>query len=104
MVAYHPESRRPISNIFRRTADKAVHFCVRKNVHPDIISYLSIVASFGAAACFWQAGARPWLLLLGPLLCYVRLWFNMLDGMVALGSGKASPRGEIVNDLPDRIS
>ena len=28
----------------------------------------------------------------------------MLDGMVAIASGKASPRGEILNDLPDRIS
>ncbi len=28
----------------------------------------------------------------------------MLDGMVALASGKASRRGEILNDLPDRIS
>jgi phosphatidylglycerophosphate synthase len=28
----------------------------------------------------------------------------MLDGMVALASGKASWRGEIINELPDRIS
>jgi len=28
----------------------------------------------------------------------------MLDGMVALASGQASLRGEILNDLPDRIS
>ena len=28
----------------------------------------------------------------------------MLDGMVALASGAASSRGEILNDLPDRIS
>ena len=28
----------------------------------------------------------------------------MLDGMVAVAAGKASARGEIVNDLPDRIS
>ena len=28
----------------------------------------------------------------------------MLDGMVALASGKASLRGEILNDLPDRLS
>jgi phosphatidylglycerophosphate synthase len=28
----------------------------------------------------------------------------MLDWMVALASGTASPRGEILNDLPDRIS
>jgi phosphatidylglycerophosphate synthase len=44
------------------------------------------------------------LLIVAPLLCYVRLWLNMLDGMVALASGKASPRGEILNDLPDRVS
>ena len=46
----------------------------------------------------------PWLLIIGPAFCYLRLWFNMLDGMVALASGKASWRGEILNDLPDRIS
>lgn len=28
----------------------------------------------------------------------------MLDGMVALASGRASWRGEILNDLPDRVS
>ncbi len=28
----------------------------------------------------------------------------MLDGMVALAAGQASGRGEIVNDLPDRVS
>ncbi len=38
------------------------------------------------------------------MLCYLRLWLNMLDGMVALAGGKASNRGEILNDLPDRIS
>ena len=28
----------------------------------------------------------------------------MLDGMVAVAANKASRRGEILNDLPDRIS
>jgi len=73
-------------------------------IHPDVISYLSIVASVGAALCFWKAKALPVLLIVGPILCYVRLWLNMLDGMVALASGRASWRGEILNDLPDRIS
>ncbi len=45
-----------------------------------------------------------WLLFLAPGFCYLRLWCNMLDGMVALASGRASLRGEILNDLPDRIS
>src|SRR5205814_5468625 len=78
--------------------------CVRWNVHPDTVSYLSIVASAAAALCFWQAGRHPALLLVAPLFCHVRLWLNMLDGMVALASGKASARGEILNELPDRVS
>ena len=104
MSQYVPTSRRPIANIFRRTADAATRFCVRNGIHPDAISYLSIVASAGAAICFWKSGQTQWLLIIAPLLCYLRLWFNMLDGMVAVAAGKASRRGEILNDLPDRVS
>ena len=101
---YAPTSRRPIANLFRMTARAAVRICVRCRIHPDAVSYASIVAAGLAALCFWQAAQFPWLLLVGPLFCYVRLWLNMLDGMVALASGKASLRGEILNDLPDRFS
>lgn len=104
MATYEPTSRRPIGQIFRRTADAAVSFCVRFGINPDAISYLSILASLIAAFCFWKSAERPWLLILAPLFCYIRLWFNMLDGMVAMAAEKASFRGEIVNDLPDRVS
>lgn len=77
---------------------------MRCHVHPDVISYLSILAAVVAAILFWKSGRWPWLLVIAPVFCYLRLWFNMLDGMVAVAAGKASPRGEILNDLPDRIS
>jgi phosphatidylglycerophosphate synthase len=77
---------------------------VRLGIPPDAISYLSIVAALAAALCFWKSGRNTWLLIIAPVFCYLRLWFNMLDGMVAVAAGKASARGEIVNDLPDRIS
>lgn len=81
-----------------------MRFCVRHGIDPDAISYLSIVAALIAAICFWKSGERRWLLIVAPLFCYLRLWFNMLDGLVAIAAGKASRRGEILNDLPDRIS
>jgi phosphatidylglycerophosphate synthase len=62
------------------------------------------VAALAAAICFWKSGQARWLLIIAPLFCYLRLWFNMLDGMVAVAAGKASRRGEILNDLPDRVS
>ena len=81
-----------------------MRLCVRLTIHPDIISYLSLVASAVAAICFWQSAKFPVFLLIAPAFCYLRLWFNMLDGMVALACGTASWRGEILNDLPDRVS
>ena len=104
MSDYIPTSRRPIGAGFRWTAGAATRFCVRCGIHPDAISYLSILAALAAAFCFWKSGEVRWLLLVAPLFCYLRLWFNMLDGMVAVAAGKASPRGEILNDLPDRLS
>ncbi|MFI5378321.1 MAG: CDP-alcohol phosphatidyltransferase family protein [Tepidisphaerales bacterium] len=90
--------------MFRKTAHYAVRLCVRWKIHADAVSYASIVASGLAGLCIWWASVHPWLLLLAPLFCYLRLWLNMLDGMVAMAAGQASPRGEILNDLPDRIS
>src|SRR5204863_2852284 len=104
MPDYMPISRRPIAAGFQRTAEGTTRFCVRHGIHPDAISYLSILAALAAAICFWKSGHAPWLLIVAPLFCYLRLWFNMLDGMVAVAAGQASCRGEILNDLPDRIS
>lgn len=104
MTNYEPTSRRPIAELFRLTAYAATRWCVRCGIHPDAISYLSILSAAIAAICFWQSNKIPALLLVAPLFCYLRLWFNMLDGMVAIAANKASWRGEILNDLPDRIS
>ena len=104
MSTYEPTSRRPIASLFRLTAQHAVRLCIRLGIHPDTISYASMVVAAAAGLCFLFAAERPWLLLVGPVFCLIRLWCNMLDGMVALASGQASARGEILNDLPDRVS
>lgn len=104
MTAYEPTSRRPIADMFRRTARGLVDVAVRAGIHPDVFSYASIVAAGIAGVLFWQSGRHPKFLILGVALAFLRLWLNMFDGMVAVASGKASKRGEIINDLPDRIS
>jgi phosphatidylglycerophosphate synthase len=77
---------------------------VKWRIQANLVSYSSILLSAAAALCFWQAKSLPVLLLAAVGFCYLRLWFNMLDGMVALASGTASRTGEIANELPDRVS
>lgn len=63
-----------------------------------------MVAASVAAAAFALGGTNLAWLLVGCAGCLVRLWCNMLDGMVAIEGGTSSREGEIVNELPDRIS
>lgn len=104
MTAYEPASRRPIAGMFRATARGAVNVAVRAGIHPDVFSYASILAAGAAGFLFWQSARHPKYLVLGVAFALLRLWLNMFDGMVAVAAGKASKKGEIINDLPDRIS
>src|SRR5881392_2197802 len=99
-AAYEPESRRPIASIFRRSAHAAVRLAVAAHIHPDLISYGSIVSAAIAAWFFLKSSTHPRYLLIAVAFAFLRLWLNMFDGMVALAAGKASKRGEIINDLP----
>ena len=82
-----PAARRPIARIFRVRSESVVRWCVHRRVPADAISLLSFVAAALAAACLFRASAHPFSLLLAPLFCHLRLWCNLLDGMVARGRG-----------------
>jgi phosphatidylglycerophosphate synthase len=104
MTNYAPTSRRPIAGMFRATAHVAVNVAVRAGIHPDVFSYASIAAAAVAGVLFWRSMHHPKFLILGAAFAFLRLWLNMFDGMVAVAAGKASKKGEIINDLPDRVS
>jgi phosphatidylglycerophosphate synthase len=46
----------------------------------------------------------PWCFIAAAVFMQARLLANMLDGMVAIESGTASPVGELFNEIPDRVS
>jgi phosphatidylglycerophosphate synthase len=101
---YEPSSRRPIADLFRKSAHSAVRVAVRLGIHPDVFSYASIVAAAVSGWLFWKSSTHPRYLAVAVVFALLRLWLNMFDGMVALAAGKASKKGEIINDLPDRVS
>jgi phosphatidylglycerophosphate synthase len=93
-----------IAGLFRSTAGAAVKVAVRAGIHPDVFSYASLFAAGAAGLLFWQSARHPKYLILGVLFAFLRLWLNMFDGLVAVAAGKVSKKGELINDLPDRVS
>jgi phosphatidylglycerophosphate synthase len=104
MGDYKVEDRRPIQEIYRKMGHGFVDYLVEKDVDPDTISYLSVVFALVGGALLYASQWSDWLLLAAPPFFFLRLYCNMIDGMVAVKSGKCSPRGEVINELPDRIS
>ena len=98
--------RRPIATRNRRWAQSATTWLASRNVSPNAISIAGmcacIVAGLSLGLTSVQYNRVFWLI--AALGAQLRLTANMLDGMVALASGRASKVGELYNEVPDRIS
>lgn len=103
---YVPE-RRPIASRNHTLSIQAASFLAEKGVTPNTISTLGMVAGVLGGVAFACTGLVPWgwaLFLVAAAMMQLRLIANMLDGMVAIKSQKASPVGELFNEVPDRVS
>ena len=104
--------RRPIRSRNLRVWIALAHALGSAGVSANAISVFGMIAGLSAGAAFAATAHWSWpgplgtrvLWILGALFVQLRLLCNMLDGMVAVESGKASPVGELYNEVPDRIS
>ena len=100
--------RRPIAARSLRPVVATAGWLIARRASPDAISLAGMAAAILAGLAFAltreapQAGRALWIA--GAVLVQVRLMANLLDGMVAIGRGVASPLGELFNEVPDRVS
>jgi len=106
---YTPADRRPVNARDWKLTDRIAELLASAGISANAISVSSVVFCALAALCFFATSrvdppmARVcWMA--GALLILTRGMANVLDGMVAIRSGKASARGELFNDMPDRLS
>lgn len=74
---------------------------------PNSVSLLSLVCAAVGGASAWHAsqpGSSPWFWLLAATGIQLRLFCNLMDGMLAVEGGLKSPTGELFNEIPDRIA
>src|SRR5438093_7325644 len=98
--------RRPIATRNRKWAQAATAWLAARNVSPNAISIAGMSACIvgGIALGLTSISDYRVLWLVAALGAELRLTANMLDGMVALASRRASKVGELYNEIPDRIS
>ena len=98
--------RRPIATRNRKWAQAATTWLAARNVSPNIISIAGMCACIaaGLALALTSVEYNRVFLLVAAIGAQLRLTANMLDGMVALASGRASKVGELYNEVPDRVS
>jgi phosphatidylglycerophosphate synthase len=98
--------RRPIATRNRKWAQVTSAWLAARNFSPNFISiagmFACVVGGLALAATSIAYHRIEWLI--AALGAQLRLTANMLDGMVALASGRASKIGELYNEIPDRVS
>jgi phosphatidylglycerophosphate synthase len=73
-------------------------------VTPDAVTLAAIPVGLFAGALLLLSPEAPVLLLGVPLLAALRLVLNLLDGALARRTGLMHPRGELYNELGDRLA
>lgn len=87
-----------------RGMDPLLGFLARARVSPDAVTLAAVpIGAIGGAAILASPRA-PALLLLVPLTATLRLVCNLLDGALARRTGRVHPRGELYNEVGDRLA
>jgi phosphatidylglycerophosphate synthase len=86
-----------------RAVEPLVELCIRRRIRPDTLTLLAVPVAFLGAAATVASPLVPGLLLLVPVAAAVRLVLNLLDGAVARRTAASHPRGEVYNEVGDRI-
>jgi phosphatidylglycerophosphate synthase len=107
-VPYESGDRRPIASREWKLSRMAAHWLAARGISPNAISVAGMIVGLAAGACLagtaQAARAERTLWLIGAVFIQLRLLANMLDGMVAVETKRASPVGELFNEVPDRVS
>jgi phosphatidylglycerophosphate synthase len=91
-------------NAITRGLNPVVERLERLGVTPDAVTLAAIPVGFLAGALLLLSPTAPVALLGVPALAALRLVLNLLDGALARRTGRMHPRGELYNELGDRLA
>ncbi len=108
-ASYQPAERRPLRSRDVDASQRVAAWLIARKASANAVSVSSVGFAVLAALCLVETGtasgaATRLLFVLAALFVQLRLLANLLDGMIAVGSRRASPVGELYNEVPDRVA
>lgn len=73
-------------------------------ISPDQVTLAAVPVAVAGGACLLLSPTVPALLLAVPVLVVLRILLNLVDGNMARRTGRIHPRGELYNELGDRVA
>ena len=105
---YRVGDRRPLASRTWKASQQIAQWMASHGFTPNVISVAGLICGILAGLAFALTARVEWpqwpLWLAGALFVQLRLLANLFDGMVAVLRHKASPVGELFNEIPDRVS
>jgi phosphatidylglycerophosphate synthase len=87
-----------------RGLDPFVAWLARSGVSPDAVTLAAVPVAIVGGICLLVSPTIPAALLAVPPLALARLILNLLDGALARKTGRMHPRGELYNEIGDRLA
>jgi phosphatidylglycerophosphate synthase len=104
---HDPTARRPLKSRGTAWAQFFSRAMLRMGLTPNSVSLLSLVCAAIGGWATWRAaqpGSSSGWWLLAATGIQLRLFCNLMDGMLAVEGGLKSVTGELFNEIPDRIA
>ena len=73
-------------------------------VNPDVVTLAAVPVAAVGGVLLLASPATPMLLLVVPIVIAARLFLNVIDGQLARRTGRIHPRGELYNEVGDRVA
>lgn len=89
---------------FQNLLRPIVNALAHAGVTPNQITYLALVLSFVAGGALTLTHGATWILLSIPMVMFVRMALNAIDGMLAKEHDMKSDAGAMLNEMSDVLS
>lgn len=105
---YQVGDRRPLASRGWGISQRVAKWLAEHGATPNVISvagmFCGVIAGIALFFTTKPVAPAPLFWLAAALFVQLRLLANLYDGMVAVLRQKASPVGELFNEIPDRVS